>query len=143
MLILYFSPRLIIADFSVPSLLNFSDPPKLVPIVILMLRLLVPFISHQKLLLFERGESSLWKPTVYSLFGFQRHQPSHCLHHESLDTVQVHPTWQEGELQRKAEFISCSCESYISTIPLCAVWQRRNDGCHLSYGLKEAVGKGI
>lgn len=92
---------------------------------------------------FERRESSFWKPTVYSLFGFQCRQPSHCLHHEILDTVQVRPTWQEGELQRKAEFISCSCESYISTIPLCAVWQRRNDGCHLSYGLKEAVGKGI
>lgn len=44
---------------------------------------------------------------------------------------------------REGEFISCSCESYISTIPLCAVWQRQNDGCHLSYGLKEAVGKGI
>lgn len=136
-------------------LFNFFDPPKLVPIdaaVILMRWLFSPFISHQKLREREsereggereRGESSFWKPTVYSLFGFQCRQPSHCLHHESLDTVQVRPTWQEGELQRKAEFISCSCESYISTIPLCAVWQRRNDGCHLSYGLKEAVGKGI
>lgn len=104
----------------------------------------MPFISHYKLKAFERGESSLWKPTV--LFPFWAWVPSalsHRLHQKILDTVQVRPTWQEGELERKAEFISCSCESYIITIPLCAVWQRRNDGCHLSYGLKEAVGKGI
>lgn len=109
---------------------------------------LVAFISHQELSrererAREEGGGSFWKLAVYSLFGFQRRQPSCCLRHESLDTVQVRPTWQEGELHREAEFISCSCESYISTIPLCAVWQRRNDGCHLSYGLKEAVGKGI
>lgn len=75
----------------------------------------------------------------FPYLGFSAISPRH----ESLDTVQVRPTWQEAERQRKAEFISCSCESYISTIPLCAVWQQRNDGCHLSYGLKGAVGKGI
>lgn len=98
----------------------------------------VPFIRHQKL--FESERRVPFRNLLsFPYLGFS----AISLRHESLDTVQVRPTWQEGELQRTAEFISCSSESYISTIPLCAVWQQRNDGCHLSYGLKEAVGKGI
>jgi len=115
----------------------------LVPAVILMPWLLCLSSVIRCASIFREGRVHSGGSLSYSLFGFQCRQPSHCLHQEILDTVQVRPTWQQGELQRKAEFISCSCESYISTIPLCAVWQRRNDGCHLSYGLKEAVGKGI
>lgn len=63
------------------------------------------------------------------------------------DTVQVSPSWQgtkgESVLGAEGGGISCSCDSYISGTPLCVVWQRQNDGCHLSYGLKEVVGKGI
>lgn len=134
---------LIIADFLVPSVF-FST---------LLSSSMPRFFScggscafHQSSEAFvrDRGEFIL---ETRRLFPIWVSAPSvslpHCLRHESRDTVQVRPTWQEGELQRKAEFISCSCESYISTIPLCAVWQQRNDGCHLSCGLKEAVGKGI
>lgn len=98
----------------------------------------MPFISHQKLSESE-GRVPFRNLLSFPYLGFS----AISLRRESLDTVQVRPTWQERELQRKAEFISSSCESYIRTIPLCAVWQQRNDGCHLSYGLKEAVGKGI
>lgn len=65
------------------------------------------------------------------------------LRRRSPDAVQVRPSWWVSVPSRKGEFISCSCESYISTIPHWAVWQRWNDGCHLSHGLKEVVGKGI
>ena len=98
----------------------------------------MPFIGHHKLFESE-GRVPFRNLLSFPYLGFS----AISLRHESLDAVQVRPTWQEGELQKKAEFISCSCESYISTIPLCAVWQQQNDGCHLSYGLKEAVGKGI
>lgn len=126
------------------ALCIFFNPPKLIYAAVLLMRWLLCLSSVIRSLFERWGEFIL---ETRRLFPIWVSAPSvslpHCLRHESRDTVQVRPTWQEGELQRKAEFISCSCESYISTIPLCAVWQQRNDGCHLSCGLKEAVGKGI
>lgn len=166
LLIPYFFPSscLIIADFSAPSLslsLSFwsssAQSRQCLPSFLRAVAL-VPFISHRERPTFFFSPSLSLTP---SLFCRQRGEfmlETHCLFPiwvfsavslpaasalRAPDTVQVRPTWQEAELRRKAEFISCSCESYISTIPLCAVWQRQNDGCHLSCGLKEAVGKGI
>lgn len=101
-----------------PFVLIFLILLKLVPIdAAVIFNAVAPVAFHQSSRVWRGSERGEFILETHRLFPFWVSAPSaflFCLRHESPDTVQVRPTWQEGERYRERQSLFPVLVNHIS-----------------------------